>query len=89
MLENIFQWIILVGTAGGILYTSIFGVAKPVYKMLKTIQEIKEENETRKEGTKILLKSLFAIMDGLGQMGIDGIVTDTRNNLEKFIIEKG
>jgi hypothetical protein len=76
------QVIITVASVVGAL-TVIGGFFYGIHKILKKFEMI----EGLKQENGLMIKSIFAICDGLHQLGANGIVTKTRDELQDYIIK--
>jgi Pyruvate/2-oxoacid:ferredoxin oxidoreductase gamma subunit len=78
-------------TAGSIIGSAmvIGGFLFALYKIVKRFENLEEANKCRKEESVILIKSTFAMLDGLHQLGANGPVTQARENLQEYIIKRG
>lgn len=67
--------------------TAVLGVAAYVANLAFRFKRLEKQAEHRKEDTSIILASLLAVLDGLHQQGANGIVTETKKQLEQYIIK--
>ncbi len=65
---------------------SVGGVIAMLFRLLRRIEKV-EERARRNEGANaVLLRGMFATLDGLHQQGCNGEVTAARKILEDFLV---
>ena len=74
------------GTLIAIL-TFIGGVIAWIVNMTVRFRRLERRSEYRKDDIEILVRAMFACLDGLHQKGANGPVTQMRNELEDYIIK--
>lgn len=79
MLERVLTFIVLFGSAGGVL----FGV----YKCVKRLDDMQRESAERKQESVLMIHGVLAALDGLTQLGANGPVTKAKEQLQNYIIE--
>lgn len=57
------------------------------HKILNRFEKLEARSEKRKQENILLIKSVLAICDGLRQLGANGIVTKTKEELQDYIIK--
>ena len=73
------SFIILLGSAGAVLIGA--------YKLIRSLDDMKRSGEHRKQENILLIEGMFAVLDGLKQVGANGKVTEMREKIEKYVIE--
>jgi hypothetical protein len=71
------------------LLTIVSGFFFTLYKILKKFDTVEESSKCRKEENVIIINSVFAICDGLTQLGANGPVTKAKESLQEYIIKRG
>lgn len=84
----------ILGTLTGLAVKAYKKASKKSRERTKVIENLerdnelaKEENESRKSETQLLIKATFAICDGLQQLGANGRVTKMYEELKNYVIE--
>ena len=54
----------------------------------KRLDALSCTDDKYKDDNKVIISTLFAVLDGLVQMGANGIVNETREKLRKHLIDK-
>jgi hypothetical protein len=76
--------IIAIGSAG----TIVWKVIKSANSVVKSVQELKKDNDKQREQNKVTTKGLLAALDGLQQIGANHNVTDAYNEIENYMINQ-
>lgn len=82
-LIKILGYIVLIGSAGGVLTGFFIGI----YKIIRALDEMKKSGEERKQENVLLIHGVLASLRGLKQLGANGPVTEAEKNLEKYVVE--
>jgi hypothetical protein len=85
---NMVNGIITAGSIVGAL-TTLCGLILIVYKIIKRFEALEESGKLRKEESSVLIKSTFAMLDGLTQLGANGPVTKAKEELREYISKRG
>jgi hypothetical protein len=67
-------------TVGGALYY--------LYKAARKIETAAEKIDVHNEDIKIMMRCNLVCLDGLTQLGANGIVTQTKTEMERYLIER-
>lgn len=65
----------------------IYTVVKKFDKKIESVETLKEQVQNRKEENVVIIKTLFAVTDGLTQLGANGPVTKARDELRDYVIK--
>lgn len=57
-------------------------------KIKSKIEELKKQDTINKVESKIVLRGLLACLKGLKEQGCDGPVTESVNEIEKYLLDK-
>jgi hypothetical protein len=68
-------------TVGGAFYF--------LYKAGRKIEIAAEKIDVHNDDIKILMRCDLVCLDGLTQLGANGIVTQTKTEMERYLIERG
>jgi len=76
---------------GGIIGIITFagGFLLAIYKIMNRFGNLEESNKCRKQENVILINAVFAICDGLTQIGANGPVTKMKDSLQEYIVKRG
>lgn len=83
-----YEVIIIIGAvvaAISAIITAILKVAKPIKKLVDSVDGLMIANENRREEGTVLIKGLRATLDGLKQQGCNGSVTKASLELDEYI----
>jgi hypothetical protein len=69
--------------------TTICGFLFSLYKIFRRFESLEDSNKCRKKENVILIRSTFAMLDGLHQLGANGEVTKARQELQDYIVQRG
>jgi hypothetical protein len=78
-LVTILECFVAIITVGGFFIT-VYKLIKKIDRTITTVDELKQEQF-------YVVKSIFVIMDGLGQLGANGPVTKAKEELRDYIIK--
>lgn len=76
--------IIALGSAG----TIVWKVFKSANLVVKSVQDLKKDNEKQREQTHVLTRGVLAALDGLHQLGANGNVTKSLQDIEDYMVKQ-
>lgn len=63
------------------------GVFAFYYNIRKRFESMESRGNARKEENKLIIGALFACLDGLHQLNCNDVVTQCREDLQKYLIK--
>lgn len=67
----------------------VWVLGQKVFRWFKKVDNRKKLCEFHQEENRLLMRCVLRIFDGLIQLGANGPVSDARDEVEKFLVEKG
>lgn len=78
-------FVTIVSVCAGLI--SITTVLIALYKITRFFDGIKDSDRARKAENGIIIRAVFASLNGLIQLGADGDVTKSRDDLSDYLVD--
>lgn len=76
-------WVLTI--IGG-MFVFVATLAVRVYKLIARIERLEDQNATQREDISMILRSQFAVIDGLRANGWNGPVSAMHSELQEYIL---
>lgn len=82
--KGVLQFIVLIGAA----FAVVWKVFKSANTVVKSVNDLKADNEKQREQTQVITHGVLASLDGLQQLGANGNVTKAHKAIEDYMIQQ-
>lgn len=80
LFRDILSVVVLLGAA--------LGVIRGAYKCVRAFEKLREHAEDRKQESVLIIRGLMAALNGLEQLGANGPVTEAKQKIEFYVVER-